>query len=179
MKTIFNNIFKKNKILKIILYCLLAFVIFYILFNSLFQSNLGKIKTKEGFEWSQYEKDQFILAQSINNPKIIYELEQLQKYASQEEVDIFLQTGLWPWSEEVQNLYTTALEKNPYVRTYKTDGLNRARKIYNQYAILYILKMQEQVEKEYREKNKMMEEIEEDNEENGYGDYGYRPTIIT
>jgi len=193
MKNILNNILNSIKIniktRKIILYCLLLFVIFFILYTysnifnslssifSLFQNHLGR--TKEGFQWSQYEKDQFILTQHINNPKIIYDLEQLQKYASQEEVDIFLQTGLWPWSEEVENLYMTALEKNPHVRVYKTDGLNLARKIYNQYAILYILNNQEQLEKEYREKNKMIQLTQEDNEENGYGDYTYGTSIIT
>jgi len=177
-----KNILKKQIPILFILLCFFCFLFICILFSffsSLFKSNLEKTKIKEGFEWSQYEKDQFILAQHINNPKIIYDLEQLQKYASQEEVDIFLQTGFWPWSEEVQNLYMDALEKNPYVRTYKTDGLNRARKIYNQYAILYILKNQEQLEKEYREKNKMIELTQEDNEENGYGDYSYGTTIIT
>ena len=46
---------------------------------------------------------------------------------------------MWPWSQEVIDLYTDAVNRNTFIRTYSGDSVNYARKIYNQNAILQLL----------------------------------------
>ena len=189
MKNILYNMIKKYKIFEKLLTLIILIICYFLLKNiyrfslSLFSFfSLFSLKNfnleREGFEWSQSEKDEFVIAQHINNPRIIYNLEQLQKYASRDEVDTFLETGLWPWSDKTQQLYVNALEKNPYIRIYKTSGLNQARKIYNESAILFILKNQNEKMKYLNRQIEGQTENEIENEMNGFGDYGYRPTII-
>lgn len=135
---------------------------------------------KEGFTWTQDEITNFITIQNTTNPHIVYNTNTLQKYASSDEVDSLLKNGIWPWSTEVQNLYTDALLKNPFVRVYKTDGLNSAMQVYNEKAIKYILKGQE--EKEKQQKQKVIEKknlIENENElPSGWGSFGYNSGLI-
>ena len=176
VKKVNYKIFEKLLTLFIIL-IICYFLLKSIYALSLYFSFLNFNLEREGFEWSQSEKDEFIIAQSINNPKIIYDLEQLQKYASRDEVGSFLETGLWPWSDKTQQLYVNALETNPYVRIYKTSGLNQARKIYNESAILFILKNQNEKMKYTKSQMEGQIENEIENDNNGFGDYGYRPTI--
>jgi len=108
------------------------------------KTNSNKTNIKEGFIWSQEQIDEFIKIQNSDSPQIVYNTTQLQKYASPSEVDDFLKNGMWPWSDTTQEKYVEYLEKNPYVRIYKTNGLDSARKVYNESAILYILKGQEE-----------------------------------
>lgn len=76
------------------------------------------------------------------NPHIVFDLGVLQSQASQEEVDYFNENNKWPWSSSTTQLYETAIKKNPYIRTYSGDAVNYAQSIYNETAILTILKNQ-------------------------------------
>jgi hypothetical protein len=76
------------------------------------------------------------------NPQIIFDMDTLQTQASQEEVDYFNQYKKWPWSSSTTQLYETAINKNPYIRTYSGDAVNYAQTIYNETAILTILEDQ-------------------------------------
>ena len=94
---------------------------------------------KEGFELSQISQLDFLHIQHTINPKIVFDMEVIKKQASQQELDYFLKNGMWPWSQEVIELYTEAINTNPFIRTYSGDSINYARKIYNQAAILQLL----------------------------------------
>ena len=98
---------------------------------------------KEGFQWSEKQKTDFINEQYIDYPNVVYDLDKLQKYTTQEEITYFLENGYWPWSKETIQRYINALKRNPFVRIFFKQGLNHARSIYNEYAILYILDAQE------------------------------------
>ena len=97
---------------------------------------------KEGFTWSQDSTDKFILLQKTINPHIIFDINRVKEQASQEELDYFLTNGMWPWSQQVQELYSQAIMKNPFVRTSPKDAINQVRSIYNQAVILEILSWQ-------------------------------------
>jgi hypothetical protein len=102
-----------------------------------------KMLTKEGFAWNQKSTQDFLLLQNTLNPKVIYDVNMIQKnQASQEEVDFFNKNGIWPWSQEVQELYKQAVMDNPYIRTSPQDAVNYARQRYNQAAILRIISYQ-------------------------------------
>lgn len=100
------------------------------------------IDYKEGFQWSEKQKSNFINEQYVDYPNIVYDLDTLQKYTSQEEITFFLENRYWPWSKETIERYQKALNSNPFVRILFKEGLNQARSIYNEYAILYILDAQ-------------------------------------
>jgi uncharacterized membrane protein YcgQ (UPF0703/DUF1980 family) len=150
---------------------LLLASILVIIYRSYILSNAQLTNAKEGFTWTQEQVDEFIRFQDSASPQIVYNTKQLQKYASPSEVDNFLKNGFWPWSDATQQLYIQYLLKNPYVRIYKTNGLDSARKVYNESAILYILKGQEQQIEE--------EKTKENNElPSGWGTFGYNSGLL-
>jgi hypothetical protein len=135
---------------------------------------------KEGFVWSQDSTTDFLQLQNTINKNVIFDPIQIQKQASQEELDYFLQNGMWPWSQEVQDLYSKMLDKNPYVRTYPDDAIISARTIYNQNAILQIISWQNKegsflingVEVNDNSKNPL------ENLPSGFGNFGYSSGLI-
>ena len=138
--------------------------------------------TKEGFTWSDQEKSDFTDLVKTLNPSNSYDLDVLQKYVSKDELDYFMKNNIWPWSTETQNRYKNALDINPYVRIYKDDGLNYAQKIYNEYAINYILDKQEKVI-ECKKQNDNDSTNTNNNTKNrlpsGWGDFGYTSGLIS
>jgi hypothetical protein len=101
------------------------------------------LRSKEGFVWNKNSEQDFLLIQNTINRGTVFDTKMIQEsQASQEEVNYFNQTGMWPWSQTVIKLYEDAVNNNPYIRTYSKDSINQARKIYNQAAILRILSMQ-------------------------------------
>ena len=135
---------------------------------------------KEGFELSQISQNDFLHIQHTINPKIVFDMEIIKKQASQTELDYFLKNGMWPWSQEVIDLYTEAVNKNPFIRTYSGDSVNYARKIYNQAAILQLMSI------ETKEGNFLISGVQinggpkNDLEDlpSGYGDFGYQSGLI-
>ena len=97
--------------------------------------------TKEGF-WSEDSKNKFTELQQLVNPNLVFDLSKVQEQSSQEEVDYYLENGMWPWSQNVKDLYLEAINKNTFVRTYPEDSLNQAMKVYNEAIILEILSWQ-------------------------------------
>ena len=126
----------------------------------------------ESFKWSAAEERDFIELEFTINPQIVYDLNTIQKYAPAEDLKYLLEYGMWPWSKQTQDLYKKALDKNPFIRTYSEDGLNHARSIYNESAILYILKgQQEAAEKAQQVKPRRPLP-------SGWGDFGYNSGLI-
>lgn len=126
----------------------------------------------EHFKWSKDEERDFIRLQFTINPKIVYDINTLQKYVPSKDVEHLLKYGMWPWSDLTQDMYKKALDKNPFVRTYSEDGLNYARSIYNESAILYILKGQAEKEQQYKIR-KPMPILP-----SGWGSFGYNSGLI-
>ena len=131
-----------------------------------------KHKKLEGFEWSKEDKANFISLQATNTPRNIYNVEKLQEYVSPGELTDYFKTGKWDWSQQTQDAYKDALDKNTYVRMYKDDGLNRAQKIYPEYAMNFILDNQK--------KNKKINNEPPKREwlPSGWGDFGYNSGLI-
>ena len=123
-------------IIIILVGCIIAAIILYF-------SNTFVKRQKEGFKWSEKQKTDFINQQYIDYPNVVYDLDKLQKFTTNEEITFFLQNGYWSWSNETIQRYKNALNRNPFVRIFFKQGLNHARSIYNEYAILYILNAQD------------------------------------
>lgn len=97
---------------------------------------------KEGFTWSEESGRKFIELQNSINPNTVFDLKEIKKQASQEELDYFLKNGMWPWSKDVEDLYKKLLEKNTYVRLNSEDAINDVKTKYNQSIITQILSQQ-------------------------------------
>jgi len=136
---------------------------------------------KEGFELSQTSINNFLQVQHTINPKIVFDIEEIKKQASQQDIDYFLKNGMWLWSEEVIDLYKEAVNRNQLIRTYSGDSVNYARTIYNQEAILKIMSMETKegsfllsgVKINDGKKNKL-EDLP-----SGFGEFGYNSGLTT
>ena len=140
-----------------------------------------QIIKKEGFELSQTSINNFLQVQHTINPKIVFDMEVIKQQSNQEELDYFLKNGMWPWSEEVIDLYKDAININQLIRTYSEDSVNYARTIYNEKAILKIMSMETKegsfllsgVQINDGKKNEL-EDLP-----NGFGDFGYESGLTT
>ena len=106
------------------------------------QSSNNQMNLKEGFTWSQQSTTDFLKIQDTLNPHVVFDTNKIQQQATQEEVDYFLQNQMWPWSQEVQDLYKESVMNNQYVQINPDDAVNQAREIYNQQIILEIISWQ-------------------------------------
>ena len=151
------------------------FLLFLILYRFVYLSN------QEGFTWSHKSMQDFLKIQYSNNPKLVFDTTQLQKQASQKELDYFLKNGMWPWSQKVIELYKDSIMNNPYVRTHPPDSVNYARKIYNQQAILQILSQQTKEGKFLINGVFLQDGVENplENLPSGFGSFGYKSGLIT
>ena len=130
---------------------------------------------KEGFQLSQESQNDFLKIQHTINPKIVFDMEIIKQQVCQNELDYFLKNGMWPWSQNIINLYTDAINRNHFIRTYSCDSINYARKIYNERAILQLLSM------ETKEGNFLLSGVQinggpkNDKEDfpSGFGNFGY------
>jgi hypothetical protein len=117
-------------------------VIYRFLTLSLYSNNPQHQNLKEGFTWNQDSTNKFLEIQKSINPQIVFNAAEIQKQATQEEVNYFNKHGKWPWSDKVKNLYKETLDNNPYVRTDPDDAINTISTIYNEKAILQMLSWQ-------------------------------------
>ena len=115
---------------------LIILVIIYFLFS---RSTSTK---KEGFTWNNNLTQQFLEIQQTQNPGIVFDPEEIQKQASEQELEYFVKNNKWPWSDDTTNLYVQALNNNPYVRTSPEDAVNTIQSIYNENAVLQMLSWQ-------------------------------------
>ena len=116
---------------------LLFFGILLIIYRLIYFS-----KTKEEFTWNKTSQEKFFEIQKTINPEVIFNVMEIKKQASQEDVDYFIKNGHWKWSKETEELYKKALSYNQYVRTDPKIALETMRTIYNENAILQLLSWQ-------------------------------------
>jgi hypothetical protein len=123
----------------------------------------------------------FLQIQKTINPHVIFDINAIQKQATQEELNYFIEHGYWPWSKETQELYVEGLYNNPYVRTDPENALQTIRTIYNQSAILQLLSYQA------KEGQFLLNGVSVHNNEpnkfqdlpNGWGDYAFNSGQIS
>ena len=125
---------------------LLVFIIIYrfltLSFTMYSKNATNNSEIKEGFTWNKSSTDKFLDIQKLINPQVVFDASEIQKQASQEEVDYFNENGQWPWSDKVKELYKESLDNNPYVRTSPEDAINTISTIYNENAILQMISWQ-------------------------------------
>jgi hypothetical protein len=95
---------------------------------------------EEGFTTDSTKE--FLDLQSTINPLKNFDMDAIGRQATQEEMDYYLKNKMWPWSEELKEVYTSAIISNPYVRLEPGLAVNRARVIYNESIMWQILSWQ-------------------------------------
>lgn len=114
---------------------LVGFLVGLLYLLSRFLKNSGK----EGFTWSQETIDNFNSYEKTNNPNVVFDVSLIQNQASQEDVDVLLSSGMWPWSEDVQQMFMDKVQRNTMIKTSPVDALNKARTIYTETAAKELL----------------------------------------
>jgi len=135
---------------------------------------------KEGFGLSQKSTFDFLKIQNTINPKIVFDMEHIKEQASQDDLNYFLENGMWPWSQNTIDMYTEAVKRNPFIRRHAPDSVNYTRRIYNEAAILQLLFM------ESKEGNFVISgaqinggpKNELEDLPSGFGEFGYKSGLI-
>jgi hypothetical protein len=146
---IIPNIIKKNKKYGIILFIIGIIVIticlFQLSFNKSKTENFQSNKSNQSNQSNQLTNEsiqQFLQIQHTMNPHTNFDTSKLQEQVTQEELNSFVENGMWPWSQEVIDLYSESTRQNKIIRTDPLESLQYARTIYNQTAILNLLSYQ-------------------------------------
>jgi hypothetical protein len=117
--------------------------IFILILILIFIFTFKKIQT--GFQnytikWSPDLIKRFnIYQQSVNQNINQYNLTQLQRQATPQEVEELLQTGFWPWPDDLKQLYIEKVSDNPIIKIDPQYALNYAMKLYNKNAVTELL----------------------------------------
>jgi len=143
-------------------------------------------KTTENYEnqnqdqnqWTQDSTNTFLQIQSTINRNTNFDTSMIQQQATQEEVDYFNDNGKWPWSQTTKDLYTEALNKNVYIRSYPDDAIIKAQTIYNENAIQQILKMQTK-EGKFLQRGVEINQGTHEDDISGIGAFGYTSGLKT
>ena len=112
----------------------------------------------------------FLDIQKTINPNIQFNMTEIDKQITQEDLDDFIKNGYWAWSEETKQLYKDALSTNPYVKSEDSDkAMQKAQTIYNEQIILQILSSQTPEGRFLMNGMDIMSEIPD----SGFGNYPY------
>ena len=76
---------------------------------------------------------------TMNKNKTYFDLDILQKQATPLEVEQLMETGYWPWPDDLKNDYTYSVLHNKIIRIEPKYALDYAMKIYNQNAARELL----------------------------------------
>jgi hypothetical protein len=102
----------------------------------------GQGQVKEAFnnsEWPQQIIDDFKKFQESRNPNVQYDVKIVQKQATVDEVNQLFETGKWPWSEEIRQLYLKSIANSSSISIDPGNALSDAQSIYNENAIKEVL----------------------------------------
>ena len=125
---------------KIVLYTLLlvlACLYYYLIYIKVIDGFSNKVENKG---WTTELKDKFIKYQSTvfeNNYQ--FNVNELEKQASPEEVEHLFKTGYWPWPDDLKYLFLDAVAKRPIIKAVPGEALDDAMKLYNQNAARKLL----------------------------------------
>ena len=133
--------------------------------------------------WSIYEEGfttdstkEFLDLQSTINPLKNFDMDEIGRQATQEELDYYLKNKMWPWSEDLKEVYKTAIISNPYVRLEPGLAVDRARVIYNESIMWQILSWQTK-EGQFL-LNGVIVKDPSSNPVSGFGDFPYSSELV-
>ena len=129
---------------------------------------------EEGFTADSTKE--FLDLQSTINPNTNFDMDEIGRQATQEELDYYLKNKMWPWSEDLKEVYKTAIISNPYVRLEPGLAVDRARVIYNESIMWQILSWQTK-EGQFL-LNGVIVKDPSSNPVSGFGDFPYSSELV-
>ena len=120
---------------------IIIIIVLIILFNSFTKtySQLG-FQNYYKTDWSPELIKRFNIYQTtMNDNNNQFDLDQLQRQVGPEEVEEYLKTGLWPWPDDLKQLYIQYVWANPIIKIDPQFALNYAMRLYNQTAVRELL----------------------------------------
>ena len=97
----------------------------------------NRIKNK----WSESVIKEFIRVQAAQNQDVIFDMDMIQLQATQKEAEELIKTGMWPWSQRTQEIYTDAISRSTMSKKGPLKSMNNDRTIYNENAILQMISL--------------------------------------
>ena len=143
----------------------LVSVLAFLVINQLFS-----IYEEEGFTTESTKE--FLDLQSTINPNMNFDMDEIGRQATQEELDYYLKHKMWPWSKELKEIYKSAIISNPYVRLEPGLAVNRARVIYNESIMWQILSWQTK-EGQFLMNGVIVKDPSSNEFPSGFGDFPY------
>jgi hypothetical protein len=148
----------------------------------------GQLTLSNQSTLSKESVKKFLKIQDTINRNTNFDVSKLQQQVTQQELDSFLENGLWPWSKETTDLYLSAMKKNVFIRNHPIEQIKRIRQKYNEAAILEILSMQTKegifltngvfIRNNNNNNNNNLTNPEE-TLPSGFGSFGYKSGLIT
>jgi len=102
-------------------------------------SNQASNVSSNGSSWSPQIVKQFIQFERTLNPSLVFDMKIVQQQATQKEVEILLETGMWPWSDAIKQIYESVIIRDTIRQINPLDAMNVDRTIYNETAIKGLL----------------------------------------
>jgi hypothetical protein len=94
----------------------------------------------ESYAFTPQTLDQFIRLQNIQNPNTYFDLQQLSKQATEQDMEYYNTNAHWYWDEATEKAYQEDLQRNQLLREYpKGSYMPKAKIIYNQNIMKKIL----------------------------------------
>jgi len=130
-------------------------------------------------QWSKKLIQDFLKYEQVNNPNIIFDVNEIQKQATEEEVKILLETGKWPWSEETRELYMDAIKNSTILKTSPKESMEITRQIYNQTIMREMLSWNALEGQFLLSGSFYKPKIPDRNKDNGTGTFGINSGLIS
>jgi hypothetical protein len=128
---------KKSQIIFSIIIGIIIFIAIHYIYNQ-YPANRNT-KIKEGM-FEPETLDKFIVLQSFNNPNTNFNLKQLSKQATEEDMQYYNTHGYWYWDDATKKAYQDDLQHNQILQEYpKGQYMRNAQNTYNQNIMKQIL----------------------------------------
>jgi hypothetical protein len=120
---------------------------------------------------------EFLDLQSTINPNVNFDMGEIGRQATQEELDYYLKHRMWPWSDKLKEVYKTAIISNPYVRLEPGLAVDRARVMYNESIMWQILSWQTK-EGQFLLNGVIVKDPSSNEFSSGFGDFPYSSELV-
>jgi hypothetical protein len=120
---------------------------------------------------------EFLDLQSTINPNVNFDMGEIGRQATQEELDYYLKHRMWPWSDKLKEVYKTAIISNPYVRLEPGLAVDRARVMYNESIMWQILSWQTK-EGQFLLNGVIVKDPSSNEFPSGFGDFPYSSELV-
>ena len=129
-------------------------------------------------QWSEIVVKEFLRVQAKQNPDVIFDMDMIQFQATQREAEELINTGMWPWSQRTQYIYTDAISRLSLSKKGTLKSMNNDRTIYNEHAILKMIALNDK-EGQFLMQGARVESSSDADQYSGRGTYGIDSGLIS